>query len=878
MSPPSSRADLEAKFAAPVATHVLARPRLQSLLSAGLECPVTVVAATAGWGKTLLVGSWIATGAADRSSAWITLDKSDDDTIVFWSTLAAALLPVAGPGAAEGLRGMIGGGADPADLPGALAAALRHAAGPLVLVLDNLHEVTSPEIHAGLLRLIERPLPELSLLVTTRRDPPWPLQRLRLAGLVAEVRANDLAFRPEETADLFTSLGLDLEQAQLELLVGRTEGWAAGLRLLALKLLSSADVPATIESFSGNDHSVAGYLLSEVLNERAPALVTFLERISVVDLVSAELADALTGRDDGAAMLAELAASHLFMQAVGRPGRWYRLHRLIIDLLRARLSPPRERRDLHRRAAEWFRNHGMPLDALDAAMRGQLWPLAADLTAAHVIPLVANGTAQKVQRLLAAAPPAVVLAHPELAAGLAVTRVMRGRTTDLDLLTDAATGRACELSGRRAARLQVLLDLVAGARSRLTGDLDLQLAAYRRVPVNPTDLAGLGLAGTENIPVAVHGNRGAAALWTGDLEDAESELAAAANLGGAPSALPHLSARGYLALLECERGELDQAETTAEEVVTTASSAGFVRTPQVVGAYLALARLHLDRGDLAAVDQWLGRVEDVEAVSPEPQVQLAAALILAEAREAAGDRERALAGLRATAARLDPWTPPRLLADRWLLAEAALLAHSGDTAKAEELLGRATPTANGAAAAARVHLLLGHATMAETILSARDAAAHPRARVHAGVVGALVAAARDDEGLAHDRLEDALFTAAPRALRQPFLNEGSEMAGLLHERLDRGTAATTFALDLMHAMSGAAADPITASRALIDPLTERERTILRYLGSTLTNAEIAGELYLSVNTVKTHQRAVYRKLGADGRRDAVRRARALNLL
>jgi LuxR family transcriptional regulator, maltose regulon positive regulatory protein len=297
-----------------------------------------------------------------------------------------------------------------------------------------------------------------------------------------------------------------------------------------------------------------------------------------------------------------------------------------------------------------------------------------------------------------------------------------------------------------------------------------------------------------------------------------------------------------------------------------------------VGASLALARLHLDRGDLAAVDQWLGRVADVEAVSPEPQVQLAAALILAEAREAAGERERALAGLRATAARLDPWTTPRLLAERWLLAEAALLARSGDTAKAEELLGRATLTANGAVAAARVHLLLGHATRAENILSARDAAAHRRDRVHAGVVGALVAAARDDEGLALDRLEDALLTAAPRALRQPFLNEGSKMSGLLQRRLARGTAATTFALDLMQQMSGAAADPITVSRALIDPLTERERTILRYLGSTLSNAEIAGELYLSVNTVKTHQRAVYRKLGADGRGDAVRRARALNLL
>ena len=179
---------------------------------------------------------------------------------------------------------------------------------------------------------------------------------------------------------------------------------------------------------------------------------------------------------------------------------------------------------------------------------------------------------------------------------------------------------------------------------------------------------------------------------------------------------------------------------------------------------------------------------------------------------------------------------------------------------------------------ARVNLLLGRPAAADEALDAADATLHPRARVDAGVVGALVAAARDDEQRALDRLEEALLSAAPHGLRRPFLTEASGVSGLLQRRLDHGTAATSLALDLLQRMSGEAADPLDARRALVDPLTERERTILRFLASTLSNSEIAGELYVSVNTVKTHQRAVYRKLDADGRRDAVRRARALKLI
>ena len=180
--------------------------------------------------------------------------------------------------AVETLRRVAAGAVEADDLPRAMAAALRLARIPIALVLDNLHEIRSPQVHSSLIRLVQRPPPYLALLVTTRRDPPWPLTQLRLAGMVAEVRAADLAFRGEEAAALFLQLGVGVTGAQLEQLVQRTEGWPAGLRLAAMHLKGVADVAAAVEAFSGEDHSVAGYLLTEVLDRQSPELSPFWRR------------------------------------------------------------------------------------------------------------------------------------------------------------------------------------------------------------------------------------------------------------------------------------------------------------------------------------------------------------------------------------------------------------------------------------------------------------------------------------------------------------------------------------------------------------------------------------------------------------------------
>jgi LuxR family transcriptional regulator, maltose regulon positive regulatory protein len=876
---PTASAYSAEKFSPPVVTHVVHRPRLDPLVTAQSPAPVTVVAATAGWGKTIFAASWLGADPGNRGRVWVSLDEADDDPHAFWCAVATALLPAVDGQAAEALQRVAAGAAGVDDLPGAVAAALHLAPDPIALVLDNLHEITSPEAHAGLVRLVQRPPPSLSLLVTTRRDPPWPLPRLHLAGLVTEVRAADLAFRVDEAAQLFTQLGVGANASQLERLVTRTEGWPAGLRLVAVHLKGVDDLEAAISAFSGQDHSVAGYLLTEVLDRESPEMTAFLETISVVDLVCADLADALTGRDDGARVLGELAASHLFVQAVGQPGRWYRLHRLISDILRTRPASRRRRRDRHRRAAQWFRSNGMPLEAMRSAVAGELWPLAADLVGTHGLKLVASGRGRALERVLVTIPRTVLGVHPELAGALALARVAVGSDVEVATLIGLGRGVNGAVSSGRAARAGVLLDVSESGLARIAGDWETTVAAYRSVPVTPEALAALHMAGAEIVPVIVANNRGTAALWAGDLEAAEQHLSAAVQVDLDGLAISQLNAAAYHSLLRRERGELDRAEVEARRVIDTASAAGLGLAVQSVGAYLTMAQVALDRGDTAEADEWLERIADVTALGPEPHVRLAAAIVLAMRREAAGKREAALTGLRRHGA-LGSWRPPPGLRERWMLTEATLLARVGDGGAAWELLERMGPatTGEGLLAAARVHLLLGERSAAVDIRGAATRPAHARGQVTAAVLDTLLAVAAGNEDRAIERLEHALAAAVSCSLRRPFLSEAGALRPLLERRLESGSAVPEFALDLLERMSDVSPAVAEARRALIDPLTGRERTVLRYLASTLSNSEIAAELYVSVSTVKTHQRALYRKLGAGGRRDAVHRARLLHQL
>jgi LuxR family maltose regulon positive regulatory protein len=865
---------VDPRFAVPLASNVVVRPRLHAQLTAD-PASCILVAAPAGWGKTLLVSSWLGTRSTDWAAAWITLGPSEDDLRGFWTSVATALIPVVGERAAAVLNAAADD--DLEQVPGKVAAALAADGSPVVLVLDNLHEVTELAVHESLLRLVKRPPQGLRLVITTRRDPPWPLSQLRLAGVLSEIRASDLAFRADETRALFDQLGLNLDAVHVGRLVARTEGWAAGLRLAALKLNSTPDPAGFVDAFSGDDHAVAAYLLDEVIDRLSPDLLDFLVRVSILDVISADLADAMTGGNGGRATLTELARSNLFVQAVGASGRWYRLHRLIADVLRARITRARTLRDLHRRAAEWHLHQAMPLEALRYALRGGLWPLAAELLGVHVLALAIRGNAREIDLLLTAVPREVLLSHPELAAALAAARLVQASPRELADLTAAARAGVERLPGPRGKRLRLVLDLSEISIGRASGDLLAVAATCRRIPQDPATLATLGLAAWDVIPLMVLSNAGTAEFWSGDLVGAEKHLRAAMDFDRSGGVLrPHLNAAAHLALLHCERGDLDAADTEARGVVEHATDVGWTVSAQVVAAYLTLAWVALDRDERPEVDGWLSRVGEVETIMPEPHVQLAAAALSALRRCDDGDPVGALSELRLTTARLAGNAPPALT-DRLTYVEADLLCRIGDVENAAAALAglHGQPTRASARAMARLHLYQGDPEAAQQALARfPDDGTTIRGQIEGAILRSLCTTP-PDRVTALTRLDAALLAAAPLGVRRPFLVPLAGLRELINARIEAGTAAAAFAVDLVRRMSGQHSRPTIT---LTEPLTAREQHILRYLASTLSNAEIAAELYLSVNTVKTHQRMIYRKLGAAGRREAVRRAKELRLL
>jgi LuxR family transcriptional regulator, maltose regulon positive regulatory protein len=232
----------------------------------------------------LLASSWLAERAG-QAAAWISLDAAEDDLRTFWTPVADALVPAVDDRTGDQLRNAAAAD-DLEQTPGQFAAALAVDETPLVLVLDNLHEVTALAVHESLLRLVQRPPPRLRFVITTRRDPPWPLHQLRLAGVISEIRASDLAFRPDETTTMLGRLGIDLDAAHVARLVERTEGWAAGMRLAALELQDVPDPSGFVDTFSGDDHPVAAYLLDEVIDRLAPELLDFLVRSTPLGRIS----------------------------------------------------------------------------------------------------------------------------------------------------------------------------------------------------------------------------------------------------------------------------------------------------------------------------------------------------------------------------------------------------------------------------------------------------------------------------------------------------------------------------------------------------------------------------------------------------------------
>jgi LuxR family maltose regulon positive regulatory protein len=882
---------------------------------------VTVVSAPAGSGKTFLLRSWIAEAGLAGQAAWVPVQGEERDPQRFWISVADALRgTAAGAGlvrpltAAPGLDGW---------------AVVEHLLEDLALlgervwlVIDDLHELGCEQTVAQLESLVQRAPARLRFVLAARHDFGLGLHRLRLEGELTEIRGADLRFSPAEAGALFAAAGVELPGPVLALLAERTEGWAAGLRLAALSLARHPDPGRFAAEFCGSDRMVAEYLLAEVLERQAGPVQRFLLRTSILERVNGELADLLTGGSGGERVLQDLEAAGAFVVPLDMRRSWFRYHRLFADLLQLELrrAEPGLFRSLHGAAAGWFAGHGHPVEAIRHAQAAHDWDLAVRLLADHWLGLVLDGRGGTARELLARFP-AGLAADPELAALHACDELDRGSLEEARRYLALATQESPSVPVDRRERFGEMLAVLRLRLARQGGDLPAAAEQAQRLlaPAETGGPSGLNLHALALISL------GTAELWAARLDDAELHLEQGATLARRIGQ-PYLETEGlaHLALVTHFRS-LPHSVEQAREAIELAGRHGWTDEPAVAVAYLVLGTALFWQGQLDEAETWLSRAEHALRADVEPAAGILLRIVRGKLDLARGRDAEALAAFLAAMPLADLLAAPDPLVARMRARILQALVRLGDTARADSIVARLnardreTPEMRivqaalrltqddpEAATAALTPVLdesvpvtdsrgsTGHMSPVEAIAGSGFGDTDP-ARGWVAHAWLLEAAARDalgETGAAEDALEHALGLAESGGVLVPFLfHRAPELLERHARHCPAHAALISRILTLLTQGAGpaghggpgilpAAAGTSRESSApdMTQALSEAEIRVLRYLPLDLSVPEIAGQLSLSVNTIRTHMRHIYDKLQAHRRRDVVARARTLGLL
>ena len=875
---------LAARFAVPrVPKTFIHRPRVAGCLTRALAGPgrLVLVNGPAGAGKTMLVASLAAAPVLPGRLVWLTVESGDNAPGNFWAYVLEALRH-----RGIALPDVIGVPARPDEVDDSLlsrlAAYLNGRTEPVILVLDEFERVSAPEVTDELQFVLHHAGAGLRLILVSRTEPLLPLHRYRAAGEMTDIRGADLAFRPEETAELARRHGLPLSDEAARTLTERTGGWAAGLRLCILAAQRADDPERFLKEFETGQSTVADFLLAEVLHTQSAASQDLLLRTSICERTHPGLANALTGRDDAAHVLAELERANAFVEPIGHS--WYRLHPLFAKILRAHLNTrhPGLERELHGTAARWLSDAGLLTEALPHAADAREWMFAADrLVDDLAIGQIFTGLdADRLGELFTAMPPdtpgpaadlvraACELARYDIDRGL----VDLGRAEENLPPVEEQGAAAAHLS---CALLRVLVGWLLGSpgmteiAARCAAELDARGVLSKRLAAHP-EIQALRFA-----------TQGSAQLWAGRFGAARAALTAAVEATDGPSTvLPRHESLERLALIDFLEGWPGRAEAHVRQAMAEAERSGMPHSAGTSLGQLVLATVEIERDDLASARMHLHRATLPSARARDPII--ASWLVVTRSRLllAGGSPAKALRALDdirqiPSTEMPSPWVDAQVA----LAAAAAHAALGRPQAATEALAGRPDAESQCVIASARARLAADGREAACSVLDTLPGPdGHgPAVTVRILLVRAEAAHILGTETTAGHLVARALAVARPERLGRPFLEAGPWLQELLDRRPALGQAHVWLPTGLVakpraESAGGDALVPMT------EPLSDREREVLGRLAQLMSTEEIAVELFLSVNTVKTHLRNIYRKLAVTRRREAVRRARDLRLL
>jgi LuxR family transcriptional regulator, maltose regulon positive regulatory protein len=901
---------LATKFHVPrIAARLVGRPHVYQRLQRGIERPLTLVTAPAGFGKTASLGDWVQ--QSGLAVAWVSLDASDNDPLQFWTYVFTALSRTY-DGIADTALAMLHAPQSPplAVVLRALLNAVAASPREVVLVLDDYHLITTPEIHEGIAALLEHPPAQLHLYLAARSEPPLPLARLRAYNQVNEIRADDLRFRPDEVGTFLVEIvGVQLPIDDVMTLAERTDGWVAGLQLAALSLQGHPDPARFVTTFSGSHRHVVTYLGEEILAAQPDDIQSFLLRTSILDRMCGPLCDAVTGHSDGAAMLDRLERANLFLVPLDDEGRWYRYYHLFADLLRLRLS--RERPDLvpelHRRAARWLEENGWVVEAAEHLFAAQDMEAAAELIERAAAAIMLRGEVMTLLRLLERLPDEVVEARPLLCLYHAEVLFARGQLITAELRIAAAeralfardydAGRdPMELQGeQRALAGHIASDKAVLDAMRGDGEAAMARAQEALAALPKHDSVHRG-----GVFVAL----GHAHRLRGELAKADAAYAEASQVSfAAGNVFIGLLALNFRAMIAVQQGRLRQAEDLRRRVIAATESQG-AASSMAGSAYAALGDLSYERNDLVgaklAVEQAIALGEQWANIED----QVDGYMRLAFVYQAQGNAMEAEAAVRHAAQLMEalaqsdmtiPWLPPYVAAMQARLA----LRQGRATTAAQWLRDYQDELARGRLSSdyllqelmklTSARLLLAHGEIAETaklldaLLTPAEAEERAGSALEILALRALAAQAEGSTERALDLLERSVSLAEPGGYVRLFVDEGTPMRSLLarlRERMELGSLLRRYLETLLAAFG--ADRPVRPARVenngLLEPISARELEVLHLMAEGHANQEIARQLVVASSTVKTHVHHLFAKLQAADRLQAVTRARQLGLL
>ncbi|MFO7631389.1 MAG: LuxR C-terminal-related transcriptional regulator [Caldilinea sp.] len=922
--------------------NVVPRPHLAEMLNAGLAGRVTLVSAPAGFGKSTLLGEWIAelrtqgregdlvaTPAIDHQIAWLTLDGDDNDPVRFLMYLIASL---------RRFDPTVGDGAWPLLLspqPTALKTILTLLLNDLsllaeeenrphpcyVLVLEDYHLITAQPIHEALTYLIDHLPPHLHVIITTRADPPLPLPRWRARGQLAEIRAAELRFTPDEAAAFLNDrMGLCLSTEEVMALEVRTEGWIAGLQLVAISLQGRENKADFVQSFSGSNRFVLTYLVEEVLNQQPVAVQTFLLRTSILDRLCGPLCDAVVDGSDAAAqsqaLLERLHQANIFLVPLDDEGEWYRYHHLFAEVLQHRLQQTiaEAMPELHSRASAWYAQQELLTDAIHHALSAGDFAHTADLIEQSWQATWNQGAIATLLAWVQALPRETLIARPDLAISYAWALALAGKIEEaescLHQVEAALRAVALETSATPLdqdmlfGRIAALRSLMAARRGEPSNAVQLAQDALRLIPEGATLLRGnacyaLGLAYQQH----------------GSLIEALNAYQDATRLGvAADEYFLTVAARYHEGRIWMAQGQLRMAATTYQQLLADVAQ-NEILAPVVGLAHIGYAEILYQWNDLAAAAL---QVETGLALSPSGGLTytdgpLHRFLTLARIRHALNDDEGALVAVRLATERA---RQTRIVLDVERAAALAALIH---LRRGE--LEAASRWANGSPYSVQddqyfeyghefelsvfVRYLLAQTRTAEAIgvlarwLAVAEGAQRTGSMIEIRMLQAQALQLDGQPEAASETLLQALALAEPEGYIRLFVDEGQPLRRLLATcRLQTNPDASegrllayidTLLAAFDQPVSPAASHlstteelPIGIAHAaianLVDPLTAREVEVLHLITAGLSNAAIAEQLVVSIGTVKSHLKHIYGKLAVESRTQAVAQARTLGLL